>query len=199
MTPPKKKAAVRFHGWFQPPKATRAGSGRRRSGDLSSAPECCCRVPSGFPVSVGEGVVESVRLEVWGAVWTLQMGWKFPGVTGWNGFFLGQAKSWKVSGVNFCSSDVRFRDSLFQQWIERAEAKVKLLSWSYFSLVLGGRVNYVKTRCFWASMNLLGLWGSRGHHSWMWCDLQTCSWLKPKLWGCNVHVCMSTTWELRRL
>ena len=48
-------------------------------------------------------------------------------------------------------------------------------------------------------MNLLGLWGSRGHHSWMWCDLQTCSWLKPKLWGCNVHVCMSTTWGLRRV
>lgn len=126
MTPPKKKTAGWFHGWFQPPKATRAGSGRRRSGDLSSAPLCCCRVPSGFPVSVGEGVVESVRLGVWGTVWPLQMGWKFLSLTGWNGVFFGQAKSWKVSGVNFCWSDVRFRDSPSQNWIERAEAEGQL-------------------------------------------------------------------------
>ena len=120
---------------------------------------------------------------------------KFPRGYELKRFFLGQAKSWRVSGVNFCWSDVGFRDSLSQQWIERAEAEVKLLSWSYFSLVLRGRVNYVTTRCFWASMNLLGLWGSRGHHSWMWCDLKTCSWPKPKLLGCNMHVFMSTTWR----
>ena len=30
----------------------------------------------------------------------------------------------------------------------------------------------------------------------MWCGFKkTCSWLKPKSWGCNAHVFMSTTWR----
>ena len=169
ITPKKKSRAVWFHGWFQTPKATRAGSGGRRSGDLSSAPQCCCRVPSGFPSVVGVGGVGPVGGLGYGLT---PFRVKIPRGYRLKRCFFYQTKSWKVSGVNFCWSDVRFRDSPSQKWIERAEAEVKILSWSYFSLVLGGRVNYVKTCCFCTSMNSLGLWGSRGHHYWMWCGLK---------------------------
>ena len=151
-------------------------------------------LPSSVGVSVGEGVGESVRLGVWGTVWPL-FGWKFPGVTGWNGVFFYQTKSWKVSGANFCWSDVRFRDSPSQKWIERAEAEVKILSWATFPWFWGeGQLR--KNLLFLYIHEFARTLGFKGPSllDVMWLK-KTCSWLKPKSWGCNAHVFMSTTWR----
>lgn len=132
-----------FIGWCFP-KATRSRSGRRRSGDLSSAPQCCCRVPSGFRWG-------SWGSQVWGTSSPLQvkisMGYRQKRVS-W------EAKNWKFSGVNFVFGDVnseihhlkvewkRLRSRYCdRKWGPRPRLVVfQPVPWA----VLGGSFNYVK-------------------------------------------------------